>query len=161
MKKILKVVTVILAIVILLTCINSILYPIALNIDESEIEYAEIIYFGDNYEQKVENPNDINRLIGALNKLRFKEREDMSHMAPHSGVMIVDLYNKDGKCIDSIQFYDWVYRGGEYKGEERKHGSYLSAKKGFALRNTYIVCDELAGDPFGRKEYKWIYWLLG
>ena len=43
---------------------------------------------------KLKEQKDVKKLVRALNKLRFKESEDMSHMSPHSGIIIVELYNE-------------------------------------------------------------------
>ena len=131
--------------------INAVTCPISLKINPAEVKSAKIIYYGDGVEQKIENKNDLDLLIHKLNKLRFKENKDMSHLAPRSGVLVIDLYDENVRCIDSIQFYDWVYRGGEYKGEERGSGIYLKVK---TSDDIYDLCDRLCGDPFDRLKYK-------
>ena len=75
----------------------------------------------------------------------------MSHLAPRSGILIVDLYDSNDKCIDSIQFYEWEYRGGEAYGKARGDGVYLKVKN---KDDIYDLCDELCGDPFERLKYK-------
>ncbi len=148
------------SVIIFIAIFNAIKYPVSLKIDSGEIASARIEYYGDGVSQDVIERKDIEKLIKALNKLRFKENEDMSHLSPRSGILIVDLYNDSGECVDSIQFYEWVYRGGEADGKERKDGVYLSVKKGLALGNIYKICDEICGDPFDSLEYNSLYWLM-
>lgn len=136
-------------IITLLFIINAINYPVSLDIEADEVSTARIIYYGDGVEEEVSERKNINKLVLALNKLRFKKNRDMSHIFPRSGVIIIDLYDDTGKCIDSVQFYDWVYRGGEHKGEERENGEYMIARKGVELYDFYALCNDLCGNPFG------------
>ena len=158
-KKNIILLCVIIGIVILISLIDAIRYPISLKIKSNDVATAKIIFYGDGIDKEITEPKDVKKLVRALNKIRFKESEDMSHLSPRSGIRIVELYNKKGECTECVQFYDWVYRGGEYKGEERKDGDYLSVKKGLRLGNFYILCDELCDDPFDMGIYKIFYYL--
>ena len=158
-KKLIVFLCVVVGIVTLVSLINAVKYPIQLKIKANDVETAKIIFYGDGVDQEITEKRDVKNLVRALNKLRFKETEDMSHLSPRSGVRIVELYNEKSECIECVQFYDWAYRGGEYKGEERKDGDYLSVKKGLRLGNFYILCDKLCDDPFDIGIYKIFYYL--
>ena len=149
----------IIGIPVIIFLINTITYPITLKINPNDVATAKIIYYGEGVSEEITQPKDIRKLVRSLNRLRFKESEDMSHLSPHSGITIVELYNDKGTCVDCIQFYDWVYRGGEYKGSQRKDGIYLSVKNGLTLGNFYVLCDKLCGDPFELGIYKIHYYL--
>lgn len=151
MKKFLKITICFILIVSFVICLNIIYYPIKLNINRGNINYAEIIYYGDGVEQIIEDKNDLDLLIQKLNELKFRRYKDMDHLAPRSGVLVINLYNANNTCIDSIQFYTWVYRGGEAYGEDRGDGMYLKVKNS---EDIYVLCDELCGDPFDRLEHK-------
>ena len=157
-KKIIIFFGVIVAIALFVSLINLIRYPIRLEIKTDDVATAKIIFYGDGIDKEITEQEDVKKLVRVLNKLRFKETEDMSRLSPRSGVRIVELYNEKGECIECVQFYDWAYRGGEYKGEERKDGDYLSVKKGLRLGNFYILSDKLCDDPFDMGIYKMFYY---
>lgn len=158
-KKLIILLCVVIGIVAFISFINAIRYPIQLKIKSDDVSTAKIIFYGDGIEQEITGQKDVGKLVRALNKIRFKETEDMSHLSPRSGIRIVELYNENDECIECVQFYDWVYRGGEYRGQERKDGIYLSVKGGLALGNLYILCDKLCDVPFGMGIYKIFYYL--
>lgn len=158
-KKLIILLCVIIGIIALVSLINAIRYPIPLKIKSNDVVTAKIIFYGHGIDQEITEQKDVKKLVRTLNKLRFKETEDMSHSSPRSGIRIVELYNEKGKCIECVQFYDWAYRGGEYKGGERKDGDYLSVKKGLMLGNFYVLCDKLCNDPFDMGIYKIFYYL--
>ena len=158
-KKLIILLCVIIGIIVLISLVNAIRYPIQLKIKSNDVKTAKIIFYGDGIEQGITEQSDVRKLVRALNKIRFKKTEDMSHLSPRSGIRIVELYNENGECIECVQFYDWAYRGGEYKDQERKDGIYLSVKGGLALGNLYILCDKLCDDPFDMGRYKIFYYL--
>ena len=135
----------------LLIYFNFFYYPIKLDINRANVDYAKIIYFGDGVEQKIDDKNELDLLTQTLNGLKFRNHRDMSHLFPKSGVLVIDLYNNEDKCIDSIQFYEWEYRGGEADGKERGDGRYLKVKY---RDDIYDLCDKLCGDPFNRLKFK-------
>ena len=151
MKKYWEIIISIVLLISFVICLNFFCYRIKLDINRFAVNYAEIIYYGDGVEQKIEDSNDLDLLVKTLNKLSFKKHRDMSHLFPKSGVLIVDLYDANDKCIDSIQFYEWAYRGGEVYGKDRADGIYLEVKNSDDI---YDLCDELCGDPFDRLKYK-------
>ncbi len=158
-KKLIIFVCVMIGIVALVSVINAIRYPIQLKIKSNDVASAKIIFYGDGIDQEVTEQKDVKKLVRALNKLRFKETEDMSHIFPHSGILIIELYDDKGKCIECVQHYDWAYRGGEYKGQERENGIYLSVKRGLDLGNLHILCDKLCGEPFEMGIYEIFFYL--
>ena len=158
-RKIIILLCVMIGIVMLVSLIDEIRYPISLKIKSNDVATAKIIFYGDGIDKEITEQKDVKKLVRALNKLRFKESEYMGHLSPRSGIRIVELYDEDGECIECVQFYDWAYRGGEYKDEERKNGDYLSVKKGLRLGDFYILCDKLCDDPFDMGIYKIFYYL--
>ncbi len=119
-KKLIILLCVVIGIVALVSVINAIRYPIQLKIKSNDVATAKIIFYGDGIDQEVTEQKDVKKLVRALNKLRFKEIEDMSHLSPRSGIRIVELYDENGECVECVQFYNWAYRGGEYKGQKEK-----------------------------------------
>ncbi len=147
----------ILMVTICLIFYNFIYYPINLDINREDVAYANIIYYGDDVSQKVEDKENIELLVKTLNKLRFKEHKDESHLMPKSGVLLLELYNDKNQCIDTISFYSWAYRGGEYIGKTRKDGVYLKVKEDKNYNDLYDLCDKICGDPFDRLKFKQQY----
>ncbi len=137
-KKLITVLAVLVGIFTVVSIIISVIYPIRLKIDSNIVSSAKITYYGDGMEQEITEQKDIKKLVNSLNKLRFKESENMSHLSPHSGVLMVELYDNKGKCIEDISFYEWVYRDGEY----------LTPMEGLSMNKVYSLCNELCGNPF-------------
>lgn len=158
-KKLIILLCIIIGISMLISLTNAIRYPIRLKIESDDVVTAKITYYGDGVSEDITQQRDVKKLVRKLNKIRFKETEDMSHLYTRSGVRIIELYDSEGICIENIQFYDWAYRGGEYKGEETKNGEYLLVQGGFRLGNLYVLCDDLCGDPFDMGIYKIFYYL--
>ena len=158
-KKLVILLCVIIGIVMLISLIDAVRYPISFKIKTNDVATAKIIFYGDGIDKEITEKKDVKKLVRALNKLRFKKTEDMSHLSPHSGITIVELYDEIGECIECVQFYDWAYRGGEYKGEERKDGTYLSVKRGIHLGDLYALCDKLCGNPFFKGIYNIYHYL--
>ena len=158
-KRLIVLLGLVIGIITLIAFINAIRYPIQLKIESNDVKTAKIIFYGDGIDGEITKQKDVKKLIRTLNKLRFKETENMSHLFPHSGILIVELYDDNDKCIDCIQFYDWAYRGGEYKVEERKDGTYLSVKRGIHLGDLYALCDKLCGNPFFKGIYNIYHYL--
>lgn len=139
-KKLITVLSIMIGIIAVISIIISVMYPICLKIDSNTVSSAKITYYGDGVDQTITEEQDVRKLVRSLNSIRFKKGDNMSHLSPRSGVLIVELYDNNGKCVEDISFYEWVYRDGEY----------LTPMEGLGMTKFYSLCDELCGNPFYR-----------
>ena len=93
MKKYWKIIISIVLLISFVICLNFFCYRIKLDINRFAVNYAEIIYYGDGVEQKIEDSNDLDLLVKTLNKLRFKKHRDMSHLFPKRSVRLSFMTN--------------------------------------------------------------------
>ncbi len=151
-KKLIAVLSIMIGVIAVISIIISIMYPICLKIDFNTVSSANITYYGDGVDQTITEERDIKKLVKSLNSIRFKKGGNMSHLSQRSGVLIVELYDNKGKCIEDISFYEWAYRDGEY----------LIPMRGFGMDRFYSLCNDLCGNPFygGNKIMNFATWLI-